>query len=158
VVVDLEERIIAFTARERAMKVGRIRLDSRLSEDLGMDGDAAVEFFRAFGTDFNVNLDSLQQHWDRHFLSEGSSPSLGFLIAIGASVVIGDLLHRVVHPIPSWALTIVLLCALAWAYNRFFTEGPNLSPITVQDLVDAASAGKWTIYYDERVVEFRTLP
>jgi hypothetical protein len=98
---ELERRILEFTAKERAIKAERVRLSSRLADDLGMDGDDAVEFFQAFGRDFNVDLNSLWQQWDRHFHPEGG-PSLGFLIVTGVAVVVGDLLHQAVHQIPGW--------------------------------------------------------
>jgi hypothetical protein len=152
---DPQERIISFTAKELGMKAERVRLDSRLSHDLGMDGDDAVEFFQAFGKDFNVDLEALWHHWDRHFRPEGGGPPLGFVIVIGASVFVGDLLHQAVRRIPVWGWMIVLILAFGWAYSRFFTERRGLNPITVQDLVDAARTGKWVKEFDESGVEFR---
>ncbi len=156
---DLEERIVALVAEERGMKPQRIFLASRLSHDLGMDGDDAVDFFEKFGNEFNVDLSSLREHWSEHFGPEGSAPSLGCMVVIGVAVVLGDLLHRVFQFMPGWEWMIVLLIAFGWAYQRIFASGErdDVLPITVGDLVEAVSHGRWTKQYGESVSLFRTL-
>jgi hypothetical protein len=147
---DLQDRIITFTAEERGMKRKRILLTSRLSQDLGMDGDDAVEFFEKLGKKFGVDLELLWQHWHRHFGPEFSGASLGAIVLIVACVVVGDLLHRAFHWIPGWAAMIALIVVAGWAYFRFFADrNPDVIPVTVQDLVDAAKAGKWVKQYDD---------
>jgi len=47
-------------------------------QDLGMDGDDAVEFFEAFGQTFSVDLARLWQHWHHHFAPEGIFQGLPF--------------------------------------------------------------------------------
>ena len=147
---ELEERIVTFAAVERGMKRKRILLTSRLSHDLGMEGDDAVEFFEKFGEDFSVDLAPLGNHWHRHFGPEGGGiPSLGAIVLIVACVVVGDLLHLAFHWIPGWAAMIALIVVASWAYFRFFADrNPDVIPVTVQDLVDAAKAGKWVKQYD----------
>jgi acyl carrier protein len=147
---ELEERIIEFTAEERGMKREDVELSSSLSDDLGMDGDDAVEFFEKFGKTFSVDLELLWQHWHRHFGPEFSGLSLGAIVLVVACVVLGDLLHRAFHRIPGWAAMIALIVVAVYAYNRFFADrNPDgVIPTTVQDLVDAAKAGKWVKRYD----------
>jgi acyl carrier protein len=141
---ELEERIIEFTAEERGMKREDIELSSGLSDDLGMDGDDAVDFLEKFGKKFSVDLELLWKHWPRHFGPEFSGPSLGAIMLIVACVVLGDLLHRAFHRIPAWAWMIALIVAAVWTYNRFFADrNPDVIPVTVGDLMDAAKAGKW---------------
>ena len=98
----LEEDIIAFVVGQTGMKRNSVHLSSRLAQDIGMDGDDAVEFFEKFGEQFHVDLTALSDQWDDHFGGEGifrSSP--GFMVVT----------------------------------------------ITVQDLVDAATSGKWVKRY-----------
>jgi hypothetical protein len=42
---ELEKRIIEFAASQTNLDPAKIRLDSRLLHDFGMDGDDAVESF-----------------------------------------------------------------------------------------------------------------
>ena len=153
----LEDRIVAFVAQERGDKIEEIQLSCRLSHDLGMDGDDAVEFFEQFGKEFNVDLSALGPHWHEHFGPEGGVPSLGCMVVIGAAVVIGDGLHGAYQPIPGWLWVIVLLSAFGWIYTRFFTdrEQAGCLPVTVADLVDAAKEGKWMKNYEDGAL-FRT--
>jgi hypothetical protein len=148
---DLEDRIIEFTAEERGMKRKRILLSSRLSHDLGMEGDDGVDFFEKFGKKFSVDLEPLWKHWPRHFGPEFSGLSLGAIVLVVACVVLGDLLHRAIHRIPGWAAMIALIVVAVWIYNRFFADRdqPGVIPVTIQDLVDAAKAGKWVKQYDD---------
>jgi Protein of unknown function (DUF1493) len=160
IMTELEDRIIEFTAEERGMKRKRILLSCRLSQDLGMDGDDAVEFFEKLGKKFGVDLELLWQHWHRHFGPEFSGPSLGAIVLIVACVVLGDLLHRAVHRIPAWAAMITLIVVAVWIYNRFFADRdqPGVIPVTVGDLVDAARARKWVKKYgDDGAPMFRTI-
>jgi len=153
----LEERIIAFVVAETAINPKRLQFGSRLAQDVGMDGDDAVEFFERFGEEFHVDLTVLYHHWQEHFLPEGGGPSLWFMVVIGAAVVLGDLLHRAFQPIPSWAWMIALIAVSLWVSNKLFTERVEPSPITVQDLVDAAISGKWDRQYESTEILFRTL-
>jgi acyl carrier protein len=147
---DLEQRIIGMLADERGIKPHRILLSSRLVQDLGMDGDDAVEFFGHFGKALNVELAELHSHWDEHFGPEGGGPSLGYMGVIGAAVVFGDLLHRVLPWLHAWASMLVLLIVFGWVFNRLFPapEGRMTTPVTVGDLVDAAREGRWNKAYD----------
>ncbi|MGA2153476.1 MAG: DUF1493 family protein [Bryobacteraceae bacterium] len=137
---SLEERIIAFTADEIGVKRGRIRLDSRLLHDLGMDGDDAVEFFEEFSKRFHVDVTPLSNHWAQHFGPEiGGGPIL--LAVIGLAVGAATLLHKAVPAVPTWAWCIPLVPSLIWCGNKVVTA--RVVPVTVRDLVNAASTGEW---------------
>jgi acyl carrier protein len=144
---ELEERISALIVARTGTKPERVQLTSRLAQDIGMDGDDAVEFFKKFGEEFHVDLRTLGEHWHQHFAPEGG-PSLGFVFVVLGTVILGSLLHRVLLQIPGWAWMIALLGALLWVYNKSFAK-PSI-PITVQDLVDAAASGKWKLHYEAR--------
>lgn len=156
---ELEERIVAFTAKETGMKAHRIALSSRLSHDLGIDGDDAVKFFDKYGKEFSVDLSALGDHWHQHFKPEGGGPSLGFMVVIVVCVVLGGLVHRAFNRIPGWASMIVLILVFGWAYSRFLTNPDHdaMVPVIVGDLLDAAKEGKWVTHYDEVGLMFRTL-
>ena len=105
---ELEQRIIAFLADETGAKRDTLLFSSRLAQDIGMDGDDAVEFFEKFARLLDVDLAALRDHWHDHFCSEGLwCQSPGFMVV----------------------------------------------PITVQDLADAAAAGKWVKRYHEPGVD-----
>jgi hypothetical protein len=67
----IEDQILGFIARQRRTPRARVVLSSELVQDLGIDGDDAIEFFNLFGEMFKVDLDSLWLHWDQHFSPEG---------------------------------------------------------------------------------------
>jgi len=139
---DLEERIIAFTAEETGLKPEKIRLDCRLLHDLGMDGDDAVEFFEKFSETFHVDLAVLRENWRQHFGPEGVHPA--FIAFIGVAVGVAGLLHELIQAVPIWAWCIPLIPATLWSVARIVGVDPRIIPVTVEDLVKAANAGKWT--------------
>jgi acyl carrier protein len=148
---ELEERIIALVVEERGSEGLRIDLDSSLAQDLGMDGDDAVEFFGKFGKEFRVDLTALGGHWNQHFASEGclGGPPLGCVVVVVAAALAGGLLHMAVARIPAWPSIIALIAVFGWMCRKFFNyyEPEEKIPITVQDLVDAAASGKWVKQY-----------
>ena len=152
---ELEEQIVNFIVQQTSIKAKNVHLDSRLAQDIGMEGDDAGEFFGRFHEQFHVDLSVLEIHWDQHFLPEGIGvPPLGCMVMIGVGVVAGGLLHDVYKWIPEWAAMVVLVaicCSIfSWIYGKFFSELPTERiPITVRDLLEAASSGTWVKSYDE---------
>lgn len=114
-----------------------------------MDGDDAVEFFEKFSKEFGVDVTVLQQHWSEHFGPEGPVVPLGCLVVLGLAIVFGDLLHSYFRWGPAWAWMIPLILVFGWVYNTFILDhGDNgLTPVTVQELVEAAEAGMWVKHY-----------
>ena len=142
----LEERVLSFTALERGVAVERIDLCSRLAEDLGLKNDAAATFFDAFAEEFDVNLDALRgKRWKRHFrpldFSAGPAYTAVFLLLtlfLSAAILAGFLSSTWL-----WLLVFVAIWLFgsdAWPLPLL---RPDTVPITVQDLVDAATAGRW---------------
>ncbi len=154
---EIEQSILAFVAEETGYNPKRLAPDSRLAQDIGVDGDDAVELFQKFGERYAVDLTSLYQHWDQHFGPEGGGPGMGFMIATGAAVIVGDLLNRAYRPIPTWAWMIALLGAYLVVHAKFFAEPVNTFPITVQELVDAAISRMWNRYYERDEAMFRSV-
>jgi acyl carrier protein len=68
----LAEAVRSFVAEERGMKLKKVRMDSRLEEDLGMTGDDAAEFMEKFQEQFNVDLSGFE--FNKHFGPEGFNP------------------------------------------------------------------------------------
>jgi hypothetical protein len=84
-----EERVFRFTTQHWPARKGRsLTPETRLAQDLGMDGDDAVKFFDAFQRDFGVDLEDLHMRWDQHFSPEGTL-SLGALVTIVLCITAG---------------------------------------------------------------------
>ena len=148
---ELEEQIVNLIVQRTGIKAKKVNLNSRLAQDIGMDGDDAVEFFEKFTEQFHVDLTALGPNWQRHFLPEGGGPSLGCMVTIGIGVVAGGLLHEAFKRVPAWAAMIVLVPLFCRIYVKLFDEPEDeMIPITVKDLVDAAIAGTWVKSYGEQ--------
>lgn len=142
----------------RTGRRGRILSKLALAQDIGIDGDDAVEFFEEFGERFHPELSQLGDHWDQHFMPEGGRPSFGCMVVIFVGVMAGGLLHDTFRWIPEWVTIPVLVALLAWFYGKVLGEPPDEKiPITIQDLVDAANSGRWVkLYTDPTAPSFRT--
>jgi len=142
----LEERVVAFVARRCDIAVEKVDLFSRLVEDLGLDGVSAVGFFAAFSNEFDVNLDGLRGgSWERHFRPRGSSirPTLFAVFLLLTLFLSASILGGYLDWSWLWLLVFVaiwLFCYKAWPLSLLW---PDKVPISVQDLVDAATAGRW---------------
>jgi acyl carrier protein len=122
--MSIEDEVIAFVAKTTGVPAGRITPQTTLFGDLGVDGLDGYDLLVAFKERFSVDLQECRI--DRHF-----GPESCFV---------------------PWAVLYWLL--LLW---RACTEKGSTSesrarmvPITVQNLVDSAKAGVWTVQYDEK--------
>lgn len=140
----LEDRVQGFTAQHLGVKRSKLSTATRLNRDLGMDGDDAVEFFKDFAAEFQVNLDDLYARWDQHFGPEGG-PSFGFLVILVACIITGFWLRDRFGWLPAWAWGIALILAVILAYQFWFAK--KMLPITVGDLVESARSGRWSKSY-----------
>jgi hypothetical protein len=119
---DLEKRVKALVARETGMRVERISLTTRVAQDIGCDGDDAVELFEAFAKEFDVDLKGIQ--WNKHFGPEGGiGCPLGCLFAVFGWLVMRN---KIV--------------------NNSFADDLS-EPVTISDLVEAARAKRWVKTY-----------
>ena len=140
----IEERVFEFVASETGVRRRKLKLSTRLREDIRMDGDDAVEFFQAFATMFDADLSPLWNNWNGHFGPEAASrwPSIRALIAAVLVAVLGG---SAIPGIPMWALPAAAF-VMWFGLSRLQIAGgadPDMKPITIQDLVDAAMARRW---------------
>jgi acyl carrier protein len=118
----LEEQIISFVAKETGIRLSNVKPETTLFGDIGIDGDDGLELLGAFERYFTVDMSPCRL--ERHFGPEGLSPWSPFY----------------------WTVFI-------W---RTITERDSTSesrarliPIRVQDLIDSARIGRWTISYEK---------
>ena len=139
---NLQREIIDLVAAERGLPREKVKLSDRLLQDLGMDGDDAVDFFISVHDRFGTDLTQLQQNWSEHFGPEGFSLWNGLVIVPAA--IIGGLVAGFAGLSTFWglAVTVALLAAWLWAMRRW---GPpdRMVPVTVQEVVAAVEAGAW---------------
>ena len=67
--MTIKDEIIKFVQTELWDIRKGIDLETRLLEDIGIDGDDADEFFQKYSEKFKVDLSEM--NWDKHFGSEG---------------------------------------------------------------------------------------
>ena len=139
---NLEAEIIDLLVEERGLPREHIQPASRLLQDLGMDGDDAVDFFEIIHKRFGTDLTRLQENWSDHFGPEGVSCWNALIILPAA--LIGGLFAGGADLSTFWGIlvTVALLAAWVWAMRRW---GPpdRMVPITVRDVTAAVEAGEW---------------
>lgn len=121
--VSIEEEVTAFVAAQIGVSTERLKARTTLFGDLGVDGDDSDELLVAFTKRFSVDMKSYRG--DRHFGPEGFAP---------------------------WSP--LLWLASAWrgfAQKESTPESrARLVPVTIQDLIDSARAGRWSVTYEEK--------
>jgi hypothetical protein len=138
---SIEEKVLNFVAR--ATKRAKVSFSSRLQYDLGLEGDDAVEFFRSFEKECNVDLQSLWSNWDQHFVAEGG-PGWGFFVMCLVLFGFGVAIARMASWHPFWAWGILLVAFWIWPMRCWPFSGKKLTPITVHNLTKATRAGRWS--------------
>ena len=141
---DQQSEVMDLLAHERGLAREKVQLSDRLLQDLGMDGDDAVDFFNSLHERFGTDLTHLYEHWDEHFGPEGFSCWNGLVIIPAA--VIGGVVAGVAGLSTIWgvAITVALLAAWLWAMRQW---GPpdKMVPVTVEEVVAAVETGAWPI-------------
>jgi len=144
---NLEGEVLDLLAHERGLPREKIQLSNRLLQDLGMDGDDAVDFFISIHERFGTDLTHLQEHWSEHFGPEGFS--LWNCLVIIPVVIIGGLVtFFFAHLLGRWSIlcgiaaTAALLAAWLWGMRRW---GPKdrFVPVTVAEVLAAVELGSW---------------
>lgn len=138
----LEWQVLDMLARERGLLLARLTPSSRLLEDLGMNGDDAVDFFSEIQTKFGTDLTPLQANWSNHFGPEGLSCWFG-LIVIPAAFAAGLIVAAIGWP--KWtgfAIALAIVAIVIWLLRKLPTKKAG-EPITVADLVASVKAGVW---------------
>ena len=145
---SLEKNVLTFVRDHcPVLRQHKLSLKTRIAQDLGMDGDDAVEFFADFGKRFDVDFGDLHIRWDEHFAPEGSG-SWGAMAVLCICVIAGFWLHDLFGLLPSWGWGIALIGMAAVIHQCWFAKDTIL-PITVGDLVEAARSGRWTKPYPD---------
>ena len=122
----LTQEIIDLVSYHSGHKKEKITLETSFFHDLRVDGDDGDELITEFMDKFKVDTGSLE--YDRHFGSKGVN-------------IRGCLMF-----IPMLLFGVVSLIFLPLKKLKKII-GPNFEPLTVQDMVDAAKAGKWVLEY-----------
>jgi acyl carrier protein len=147
---SVEERVRRLVASQRALSVERVTVESRLQDDLGLEGDDAVELFKAFEKEFETDCSALWRLWDEHFAPEGGvSPLFALVLAglFGAGFALGTFQKW----LPPWIYGVALAGIWIWPLRCWPVRGRNLSPITVQNLIDAARTRRWPETHMEKI-------
>jgi hypothetical protein len=110
---DLTDRVLWFVADETGANWTMLTLETRLRDDIGLEGDEATFFFLEFGKQFGVDLSELDLTSYFHSDAELSFP-LGFI----------------------WVIQDLYL----WYRGKKLTAKKD---IQVSDLLAAARARKW---------------
>ncbi|HWA00282.1 MAG TPA: hypothetical protein VG841_08200 [Caulobacterales bacterium] len=130
------------------VKPERVLLTSRLLDDLGIDGDDAVELFDDINKRFGTDFASLYERWGGYFGPEGM-PLSAELVIILAMVIGGVVAYAVTGPFGDVAGSIVgitavsALIAVSIWIKRKLGLGKKITPITVAEVVRAVEAGAW---------------
>lgn len=143
---DIEAQVIKRVAHIADVPSGRITLSTRLLEDLGINGDEAVNLFEGVHERFGADLTHLYDDWSEHFGSEGMPLSVGFfgIPAMIASAFVFALSKLLVGAVVAGFISAIVFTAVFVASIRFqgaFSE--DLRPITVGEVVRAVQAGAW---------------
>lgn len=134
--------MVEMLARERGLSAAEISASSRLLQDLGMDGDDAVDFFNTLQERFGTDLSTLHERWSNHFGPESFSCWNG-LVVMPASVL-GGVAAALLNlgAVGGITITVALLAFRLWIIK---TWGPadKMHPITVEQVIAAVEAGAW---------------
>ena len=119
---SLENRIYGFIVEQSAFSRKKLSPNARLAQDIGMDGDDAVEFFEKFGKRFSVDLERLYVYWDLHFAPEGGALPLRAIVVMTCCGVCGFVLNRWLGIFPGWLWAALLAIAALWIHARWFAH------------------------------------
>src|SRR5271170_715616 len=86
---SIEDRVYALVAEERGVRREKLASSTSLSNDLGLEGDDAVEFFEDFSREFAVDLTALGADWQCYFGKEGVGLG-GILLVVVPTVVLAE--------------------------------------------------------------------
>lgn len=112
----IERGVKRFVARELAVRVGRLKLETTLFGDLRTDGDDGFDLIVAFGKEFNVDIRRFDPA--KHFGPEGlGCEPVGCIYSIYQAIFLKLNPHEIA----------------------------GLKPIRIRDLVDAAETGQWRL-------------
>lgn len=77
---EREREVVAWLAEFLAVAPAKVKLEARIAQDLGVDGDDAEELMQAFAARFEVALDDFE--FDRHFAQEGAGNPMCYVAQV----------------------------------------------------------------------------
>lgn len=117
---EIQSEVIEFVAEFRNRPVEKIKLETSILEDLGIDGDIADDLFVEYAEKFKVNMTEFD--FKKHFGPESS-------IFAPFTMVL--------------AIFYKIYCLIFSETKSFSERFFNLQPVTIRDLVESAKVGKW---------------
>lgn len=139
---ETASEVVEMLANERGLSPAKINPSSRLLQDLGMDGDDAVDFFTSLQKRFGTDLSALQEKWSDHFGPEGFS---GWnVLVIMPAAIMGGVAAAILNlgAAGGVAITVALFAVWFWAMKTWGTPD-KMQPITVEQVIAAVEAGAW---------------
>jgi hypothetical protein len=126
----IADRLYALVTEDRGVRRSKLTPSTTLSYDLGLEGDDAVEFFENFRQEFSVDLEPLEEDWDRYFSAEGVSPLL-----VIPGVIVAFVFAELFRQVPEWlslllgfVLGTVIFFRALWLFRK-----KHEPQITIQD-------------------------
>ena len=134
--------IFEMLANERCIPEHQLQSYSRLLQDLGMDGDDAVEFFAALRARFGTDFSSLEANWADHFSPESRYTWKAFVIWPAAAI--GGITAKLTGLGFPGGIGISVGLLILW-YFAMHKPGPveGLKAVTVGEVIAAVDAGAW---------------
>jgi acyl carrier protein len=135
--------VVAFVVRQVGCNPERVTPQSRILEDLGVDGTDAADLMDEFGKKFGVDLATFQ--FSRHFgpevipLSAGAK-FLAFICAAALSTVY----------LPWTAVLWVVAAAAVIAFQIRWQRADKPGSLRVSHLITAARVGRWVPPHEHR--------
>jgi len=112
--------LYGLVAQYTGTDIKAISQKSQLSEDLGLDGVAAVHFFKAYARDFTVHIEDAWEPWRRYFGTEGFTLSSGAVV-LGVLLLIDLFLLWSSPAVPRWWFAVIDAGIVAgWAAINHF--------------------------------------
>jgi len=134
--------LMEMLARERGLSPAKIEPSSRLLQDLGMDGDDAVDFFNSLQERFGTDLSALQERWSDHFGPEGFSCWNGLVIMLAAAI--GGVAAGLLELGAAGGIAVAAALLALWVgVMKIWGPPDKTQPITVAEVIAAVEAGAW---------------
>jgi acyl carrier protein len=143
-----DEQVRELLSKFSDRPVASITTEQSLQDDLGIDGDDAVELFTDFAERFEVDLSSLHSHWAEHFGPEGIPLRIGLLWML---IMTPPMLLGLWIGLPQWAAFIIGVTVwIAWIGPlRSWPMRSDIHLLTVGHLLEAAATKCWPVHYRE---------
>jgi len=125
--VSIDQEIRALAAEQSGTRFEWVRGDSRLVEDLGIEGDAAVALFTRIAGKYRTDLTALWRRWDRHFIGSRlpfwAIPA--WIAAVAVAWLVAGWMHDLLYltTLQFWVTAALLGGAAIWGVRRALPRG-----------------------------------